>query len=80
MRLPAIHFYKVIELIIRADSSLSREMVKHLNKVYFFHDYHLFKSSMNFFTSEVKNLLIHFSVSPKISNSIGLFPDGGFAG
>ncbi|EJW73663.1 hypothetical protein WUBG_15426, partial [Wuchereria bancrofti] len=33
MRLPAIHFYKVIELIIRADSSLSREMVKHLNKV-----------------------------------------------
>ncbi|EJD73805.1 retinoblastoma-associated protein A domain-containing protein [Loa loa] len=33
MHLPAIHFYKVIELIIRADSSLSREMVKHLNKV-----------------------------------------------
>ncbi|VDK68207.1 unnamed protein product [Onchocerca ochengi] len=33
MRLPSIHFYKVIELIIRADSSLSREMVKHLNKV-----------------------------------------------
>ncbi|VDK80616.1 unnamed protein product [Litomosoides sigmodontis] len=33
MRVAAIHFYKVIELIIRADSSLSREMVKHLNKV-----------------------------------------------
>ncbi|VBB28062.1 unnamed protein product [Acanthocheilonema viteae] len=33
MRVSAIHFYKVIELIIRADSSLSREMVKHLNKV-----------------------------------------------
>ncbi|VDK39781.1 unnamed protein product [Gongylonema pulchrum] len=35
MRLSAIHFYKLIELVIRSDVSLSREMVKHLNKVLF---------------------------------------------
>ncbi|VDN06626.1 unnamed protein product [Thelazia callipaeda] len=33
MQLSAIHFYKVIELVIRADCCLSREMVKHLNKI-----------------------------------------------
>jgi retinoblastoma-like protein 1 len=32
--LPHVHFYKVIELIIRAEPELSREMVKHLNKVF----------------------------------------------
>ncbi|MFH4975910.1 hypothetical protein AB6A40_002619 [Gnathostoma spinigerum] len=33
LKLAPIHFYKVIELIIRAEPELSREMVKHLNKV-----------------------------------------------
>lgn len=37
IRLAAIHFYKVIELVIRSDACLSREMVKHLNKVYYHH-------------------------------------------
>lgn len=62
MRLSAIHFYKVIELIIRADSSLSREMVKHLNKVYILHDSHTLK----FFCSECKS---------SFSCSLKLFPE-----
>lgn len=33
LRLAYVHFYKVVELIIRAEPELSREMVKHLNKV-----------------------------------------------
>uniref|UniRef100_A0A914X0W0 Retinoblastoma-like protein 1 n=1 Tax=Plectus sambesii TaxID=2011161 RepID=A0A914X0W0_9BILA len=33
LRLVPVHYYKVIELIIRAEPELSREMVKHLNKV-----------------------------------------------
>lgn len=35
LRLVPVHYYKVIELIIRAEPELSREMVKHLNKVRF---------------------------------------------
>ncbi|KHN83919.1 Retinoblastoma-like protein 2 [Toxocara canis] len=33
VRLAPIHFYKAIELVIRAEPELSREMVKHLNKI-----------------------------------------------
>lgn len=33
IRLAPVHFYKAIELVIRAEPELSREMVKHLNKV-----------------------------------------------
>lgn len=36
LRLSPVHFYKVIELVIRADPELSREMVKHLNRVNIF--------------------------------------------
>ena len=31
--LPGIHFYKVIELMIRAEPALSRQIVHHLNTV-----------------------------------------------
>ncbi|KAJ1083124.1 hypothetical protein NDU88_003284 [Pleurodeles waltl] len=30
---PAFHFYKVIEIVIRAEDGLCREVVKHLNKI-----------------------------------------------
>ncbi|VDK27193.1 unnamed protein product, partial [Anisakis simplex] len=33
LRLAPIHFYKSIELVIRAEPELSREMVKHLNRI-----------------------------------------------
>uniref|UniRef100_A0A915AVX8 Retinoblastoma-like protein 1 n=1 Tax=Parascaris univalens TaxID=6257 RepID=A0A915AVX8_PARUN len=33
IRLAPVHFYKAIELVIRAEPELSREMVKHLNKI-----------------------------------------------
>ncbi|XP_061577567.1 retinoblastoma-like protein 2 [Cololabis saira] len=32
-QLPAYHFYKVIEVLVRAEQGLSREVVKHLNQV-----------------------------------------------
>ncbi|KAM4573969.1 retinoblastoma-like protein 2 isoform 2-T2 [Odontesthes bonariensis] len=32
-RLPAYHFYKVIEVLVRAEQGLFREVVKHLNQV-----------------------------------------------
>ncbi|CAJ0946269.1 unnamed protein product, partial [Mesorhabditis belari] len=31
--LPAVNFYKIIEVVIRSESALSREMVKHLNRL-----------------------------------------------
>lgn len=33
LQLSSYHFYKVIELLIRAEDGLSREIVKHLNHV-----------------------------------------------
>jgi hypothetical protein len=31
LQLPAYHFYKIIELVVRTETQLSRDMVKHLN-------------------------------------------------
>lgn len=31
LQLPAYHFYKIIELVVRTENQLSRDMVKHLN-------------------------------------------------
>ncbi len=31
LKLPAYHFYKIIELVVRTENQLSRDMVKHLN-------------------------------------------------
>ncbi|CAJ0565601.1 unnamed protein product, partial [Mesorhabditis spiculigera] len=31
--LPAIHFYKIIEVVVRSEPALSREMARHLNRI-----------------------------------------------
>jgi hypothetical protein len=32
LSIPAVNFYKIIEVVIRAEPELSRDMVKHLNR------------------------------------------------
>lgn len=32
IQMPAVNFYKIIEVVVRAEPELSRDMVKHLNR------------------------------------------------